>query len=50
VRYGIGIFARGEPEASAEGWFVHVFVDRTARTPTPMSERVREALARIAVA
>jgi acyl-CoA thioester hydrolase len=50
VRYGIGIFARGELEASAEGWFVHVFVDRAARTPTPMSDRVREALARIAVA
>jgi len=50
VRYGIGIFARGEPEASAEGWFVHVFVDRAARTPTPMSDRIREALARLTVA
>ena len=50
VRYGIGIFARGEPDASAEGWFVHVFVDRAARTPTPMSDRVREALARLTVA
>jgi len=50
VRYGIGIFARGEPDATAEGWFVHVFVDRAARTPTPMSDRVREALARLTVA
>ena len=50
VRYGIGIFARGEPDASAEGWFVHVFVDRAARTPTPMSDRIREALARLTVA
>ena len=50
VRYGIGIFARGEADAAAEGWFVHVFVDRAARTPTPLSDRIREALTRIAVA
>jgi acyl-CoA thioester hydrolase len=50
VRYAIGIFARGEPDASAEGWFVHVFVDRASRSPTPLPDGIREALARIASA
>ncbi len=49
VRYGIGIFARGEDDAAAEGWFVHVFVDRETRSPTPLPERMREALARLAL-
>ncbi len=30
VRYGIGLFAEGQPSAAAEGWFVHVFVDRAS--------------------
>jgi len=47
VRYGVGIFRRGEEHASAEGWFVHVFVDRVTRSPTPLLDRIREALARI---
>jgi acyl-CoA thioester hydrolase len=47
VRYGIGIFARGEAEASAEGWFVHVFIDRTTRAPTPLPDDIRGALAGI---
>jgi acyl-CoA thioester hydrolase len=48
VRYGIGIFARGDDSAAAEGWFVHVFVDRETRASTPLPERIREALARLA--
>jgi acyl-CoA thioester hydrolase len=44
VRYGIGIFARGEDLACAEGWFVHVFVDRASRKATPVPERIRAAL------
>jgi acyl-CoA thioester hydrolase len=44
VRYEIGIFARGESEASAHGWFVHVFVDRATRRPAPIPPRIREAL------
>jgi acyl-CoA thioester hydrolase len=47
VRYGIGIFARGTDEPSAEGWFVHVFVDRATRRSTPMPEGMRSALARL---
>jgi acyl-CoA thioester hydrolase len=47
VRYGIGIFAHGADEPAAEGWFVHVFVDRASRKSTPMPERIRGALERL---
>ena len=43
VTYDIGIFARGEAEASAEGSFVHVFVDRGARRATPIPDAIRVA-------
>ena len=49
VRYEIGIFARGEEEAAAEGWFVHVFVDRTTRRPAALPDRLRAALGHILV-
>jgi acyl-CoA thioester hydrolase len=55
VRYGIGIFAlpsapaAGADEPAAEGWFVHVFVDRATRKSTPMPERIRTALERLLV-
>ena len=46
VRYEIGLFTdRGE--ALAEGWFVHVFVDRDGRKPTTIPESIRAALGRI---
>lgn len=47
VRYGLAIFRAGSDEASAQGEFVHVFVDRTTRRPVPVPERLREALATI---
>ena len=49
VRYEIGLFARGEDEASAQGWFVHVFVNRVTRRPTPVPDRMRQALELIKV-
>jgi acyl-CoA thioester hydrolase len=49
VRYEIGLFPRGEDEVAAEGWFVHVFVDRTTRRPAPIPERIRAALAALVV-
>jgi len=49
VRYEIGIFRRGESEPAAEGWFVHVFVDRDTRRPVPIPDSIRAALRRIAV-
>jgi acyl-CoA thioester hydrolase len=47
VRYGIGIFVAGQERVVAEGWFVHVFVDRVARKPTPIPDGIRAALARL---
>jgi acyl-CoA thioester hydrolase len=47
VRYEIGIFVAGEDLAAAEGWFVHVFVDRATRRPAALPEPLRAALARI---
>jgi acyl-CoA thioester hydrolase len=44
VRYGIGIFARGDEAAAAEGWFVHVFVDRATRASAPLPDPIRAAL------
>ena len=46
VGYEIGIF-RGE-ELCAHGSFVHVFVDRETRRPTPIPDGLRAALSRIA--
>ncbi len=45
VRYEIGLF-RGD-EQVAEGWFVHVFVDRESRRPVELPERMRDALERL---
>jgi acyl-CoA thioester hydrolase len=49
VRYEIGIFAHGDDDASAQGWFVHVFVERDTRQATPIPARLREALQRIVI-
>ncbi|QRK07290.1 acyl-CoA thioesterase [Archangium violaceum] len=49
VTYGIGIFKEGEEQASAHGYFVHVFVDRQSRKAVAMPERLREALSRISI-
>ena len=47
VRYEIGLFREGEAEPAAEGWFVHVFVDRVSRRPQAIPPAVRAALERI---
>ena len=43
VRYEIGMYAADE-SLVAEGHFVHVFVDRESRRPTPVAGKLREAL------
>lgn len=50
VRYEVGIFRRGDDAAAATGHFVHVYVDRETRRPTPIPGRLREVLSRILVA
>ena len=49
VRYEIGLFREDDPEPAAEGWFVHVFVDRADRRPHAIPEGLRAALARLDV-
>ena len=44
VRYRLGIFARGSPEAAAEGHFVHVYVDRATRRPARLPDAWRSAI------
>nr|WP_121937793.1 thioesterase family protein [Eilatimonas milleporae] len=47
VRYEIGLFRAGEDLPAAEGFFVHVYVDRQTRRPAPLSDGLRAALAAI---
>jgi acyl-CoA thioester hydrolase len=47
VRYDVALFGEGFEEPAAEGWFVHVFVDRAQRRPAPIPEDVRGALERL---
>jgi acyl-CoA thioester hydrolase len=44
VRWEVGLFVVGETEAAAEGFFVHVYVDRTDRRPTPLPAAWRAGL------
>lgn len=42
IRYGIGIFRNEEMRVSAEGHFVHVYVDRATQSrPTPLTPPLR---------
>ncbi|MCE4225748.1 acyl-CoA thioesterase [Methylobacterium sp. C25] len=49
VRYEIGIFRGDETEASAQGHFVHVYVDRESRRPVPLPDNWREGLTKLLV-
>lgn len=49
VRYEIGLFRAGRNDPAAVGHFVHVFVERESRRPTPIPDGIRSALARLVV-
>ena len=44
VRYGIGIFRKGDSEAAAEGYFVHVYVSRADNAPVRVPDSLRAVL------
>ena len=44
VRYEIGLFGGDDDQAAAEGFFVHVNVDRLARTKARITEPTRAVL------
>ena len=47
VRYEVALFAEGEELASAQGHFIHVYVDRVSRRPVPLPPPLRAAVERI---
>ena len=44
VTYEIGLFRNDETTASAQGTFVHVYVDEATRRPAKLSEKMRNTL------
>ncbi|WP_016832735.1 acyl-CoA thioesterase [Herbaspirillum lusitanum] len=44
VRYELGIFRNDEQDASAQGHFVHVYVDRASNRPGPLPSAYRSAI------
>jgi len=44
VRYEVGLFAQGDALTAAKGHFVHVYVDRASRRPTPLPDSLRNLL------
>lgn len=49
VRYEIGVFAADAELASAQGHFIHVYVDRDTRRPVPLAADLRAAIERLKV-
>jgi acyl-CoA thioester hydrolase len=49
VRYELALFRAGEDQAIAEGFFVHVYVDRASRRPAALPDALRAALAPLVV-
>ncbi len=48
VTYAVTLFG-ADGAAAAEGWFVHVFVDRESRRPAGVPDGIRTALERLLV-
>ena len=48
VTYRIGVFDAGSAEASAQGHFTHVYVDRQSRRPAALPSEWRDKLEKIA--
>jgi acyl-CoA thioester hydrolase len=49
VRYEVGLFGADEPLTAAAGHFIHVYVDRATRRPTPLPPALLAALAPLKV-
>ncbi len=47
VRYEVGLFKEGDTEPAAQGFFVHVYVDRASRRPTSIPEKMKNVLTAI---
>jgi acyl-CoA thioester hydrolase len=49
VRYEIGLFRNDDDEVAAEGFFIHVYVEKATRKPQPLGAALRAALETIVV-
>lgn len=47
VRYEVGIFRNDDTTASAQGHFVHVYVDRATSKPVPLPDALKKALEKL---
>lgn len=47
IRYELAVFADGAQTASAQGHFVHVYVDRSTHRPAPLPAALKAAVERI---
>jgi acyl-CoA thioester hydrolase len=50
VRYDIGLFLKGSSEPAAEGFFIHVYVEREGRKARPLDAQWKQILAQIEAA
>ena len=50
VRYEVAVFRNDEDIAAAEGYFVHVFVERGSQEPVPIPDESRAILEKVMVA
>lgn len=44
VRYELGVFSGDQEQPAAQGFFVHVYVDRAQRRPVPLPPELRAVL------
>lgn len=49
VRYEVALFRNDDDQASARGFFTHVYVDRASRRPRPLSDQWRKALEELVI-
>ena len=47
VRYELGLFNFNTSKAAAQGWFVHVFVDRRNMKPVKIPNKIKTALMKL---
>jgi acyl-CoA thioester hydrolase len=47
VRYELGLFAKHDTQPRAQGYFVHVYVDRETRRPVALPDALRANLAEL---
>ena len=47
VRYEVGLFVEGAAATAAKGHFIHVYVDRSSRTPVALPQQLKTVLEKL---